>query len=196
VNIGSRPARRGGTRNPEPGTENRKHGVETLRAIPWQFAWTQTRLILGAWLGLEEALDRAFSRGEGEMVRTMYREWMHFRSVIDLSEMVLAKTDARIAAEYDRQLVPGTLQPIGVELRARLARAIDAIRRVTGHQALLEENRVLRRSIDVRNPYVDPINLVQVELIRRLRQGGADPRLHHAFMVTVNGIAAGMRNTG
>src|SRR5688500_10226138 len=185
VNIGSRPARR-----------NKAGGVETLRAIPWQFAWTQTRLILGAWLGVEEALERAFDRGEEPQLREMYRDWTHFRSVIDLFEMVLAKTDPRIAAEYDRQLVPPELQPLGVGLRERLARAAAAILRVTGHRELLEENPVLRRSIDVRNPYVDPINLVQVELLRRLRAGDGDPRLRHAFRVTVNGIAAGLRNTG
>lgn len=185
VNIGSRPARR-----------RTAGGLDGLRAIPWQFAWTQTRLILGAWLGLEDALDQAAARGEGDLLRRMYSEWTHFRSAIDLFEMVLAKTDARIAAEYDRQLVPERLQTIGVELRERLARAVAAVQRVTGHRELLEENPVLRRSIDVRNPYVDPINLVQVELMRRLRSGDDDERLRHAFMVTVNGIAAGMRNTG
>ena len=81
-------------------------------------------------------------------------------------------------------------------MRARLARAIAALLDVTGHRWLLEENPVLRRSIDVRNPYVDPINLVQVELLRRVRSGDGDPRLRHALMVTINGIAAGMRNTG
>ncbi len=84
--------------------------------------------------------------------------------------MVLAKADARIAAEYDRRLVPPALQPIGEELRARLARAITGVLEVTGHAELLESNPVLRRSIDVRNPYVDPINLVQIELLRRLRE--------------------------
>jgi len=185
VNIGSRPARRqsGG-------------GLEGLRAIPWQFAWTQTRLLLASWLGLEEAFERAFERGELELLQTMYREWPHFRSVVDLFEMVLAKADARIAAEYDRQLVPDALRPLGSELRDRLTRAVAALLKVTGHTTLLEGNPVLRRSIDVRNPYVDPINLVQVEVVRRLRQGDHDPRLHDAFVVTVNGIAAGMRNTG
>ena len=159
VNIGSRPARR-----------KKAGGIETLRAIPWQFAWTQTRLILGAWLGVEEALERAFERGEDEGLRAMYREWAHFRSAVDLFEMVLAKTAGGIAAEYDRRLVPAHLQPLGAELRERLARASRAVQRLTGHRELLEENPVLRRSIDVRNPYVDPINLVQVELIRRLRE--------------------------
>jgi phosphoenolpyruvate carboxylase len=115
---------------------------------------------------------------------------------MDLFEMVLAKADAHIAAEYDRQLVPAELLPLGEQLRERLGLAIETVLAVTGHRELLEENRVLRRSIDVRNPYVDPINLVQVSLIRRLRNGEADARLRHAFMVTVNGIAAGMRNTG
>ena len=185
VHIGSRPARR-----------RKAGGIETLRAIPWQFAWTQTRLILGAWLGVEEALQRAAERGEDGLLREMYREWTHFRSVVDLVEMVLAKTDGRIAAQYDRQLVPPALQPLGEDLRQRLAQAIHGVLRLTQHHQLVEENRVLRRSIDVRNPYVDPINLVQVELVRRLREGADDPRLRHAFKVTVNGIAAGMRNTG
>jgi phosphoenolpyruvate carboxylase len=186
LTIGSRPARRGGGNG----------GVATLRAIPWQFAWTQTRLLLGSWLGLEEAFTRAFERGDRDCIRVMYRDWTYFRSAVDLFEMVLAKADARIAAEYDRQLVPAALLPLGAELRDRLALAIRTVLAVAQHRELLEENHVLRRSISVRNPYVDPINLVQVGLVHRIRQGEADPRLRHAFMVTVNGIAAGMRNTG
>jgi phosphoenolpyruvate carboxylase len=184
LNIGSRPARR---------VSN--GGVRALRAIPWQFAWTQTRLMLGAWLGVEEAIDCALTRGEGERVKTMYREWPHFQSAIGLIEMVLAKADGRIAAEYDRRLVPPALNVIGVELRDRLSRAIRGVLDVTGHAELLESTPVIRRSIDVRNPYVDPLNLVQVELLRRLRHL-PDSRTRRALMVTVNGIAAGMRNTG
>ena len=175
VNIGSRPARR-----------TASQGLSGLRAIPWQFGWTQTRLLLASWLGVEEAFEGAFERGERERLRQMYREWPHFRSAVDLIEMVLAKADARIAAEYDRQLVPPELRPLGAELRGRLTRAVNALLGVTAHRELLEENPVLRRSIDVRNPYVDPINLVQVEVVRRLRQGDTDPRLHHAFVVTVD----------
>jgi phosphoenolpyruvate carboxylase len=185
LNIGSRPARR-----------KKSGGIETLRAIPWQFAWTQTRLILGAWLGTEEALERAFARGEHSLLQHMYREWPHFRSVMDLTAMVLAKTDARIAAEYERRLAPDHLHPLGAELRERRAGAIRATLDVSEHQDLLEDNQVLRRSIDVRNPYVDPINLVQIEVLRRMRCGEADDRLRDAFVVTVNGIAAGMRNAG
>jgi phosphoenolpyruvate carboxylase len=184
LNIGSRPARRGG------GT-----GVTDLRAIPWQFAWTQTRLMLGAWLGVEDALDLAVARGERDRLIEMYREWPHFQSAIGLIEMVLAKADSRIAAEYDRRLVPQDLQPVGAELRGRLGRAVRGVLAVTGHDELLQSNPVIRRSIDVRNPYVDPLNLVQVELLRRVRDA-PDPRAQTALRVTVNGIAAGLRNTG
>lgn len=184
LNIGSRPSRRGGGAD-----------LSALRAIPWQFAWTQTRLMLGAWLGVEDALDRAVARGERDRLIEMYREWPHFQSSIGLIEMVLAKSDGRIAAAYDEHLVTGELRVIGDELRERLTRAIRGVLDVTGHRELLETTPVIRRSIDVRNPYVDPLNLVQVELLRRVRQQ-ADPRAWTAFMVTVNGIAAGMRNTG
>ena len=186
LNIGSRPARRrqGGS-------------VGSLRAIPWQFAWTQTRLLLGAWLGVEAALSEAIARGDRAELRRMYREWPYFQSAMQLIEMVLAKADARIAAEYDRRLVPDHLQPLGQELRARLASAISCVLDVTGHNELLETNPVIRRSIDVRNPYVDPINLVQVELLRRVRADdtAAGPT-RDALMITINGIAAGMRNAG
>ena len=111
--------------------------------------------------------------------------------------MVLAKTDCRVAEHYDQQLVPAHLRPLGAKLRTRLADTVAHVLAVTGRQGLLADNQVLRRSIDVRNPYVDPINLVQVELLRRLRRKGtSDERLRHAFLITVNGIAAGMRNTG
>jgi phosphoenolpyruvate carboxylase len=184
LNLGSRPARR-----------RHDTGVQSLRAIPWQFAWTQTRLMLGAWLGVDEALRRAFDRGERERLMTMYKQWPHFQSAVDLIEMVLAKADGRIAAEYDRRLVPESLQDLGAQLRDRLSEAVRGVLDVTGHAELLESVPVIRRSIDVRNPYVDPLNLVQIELLRRVR-AHPDPRAHTALMVTVNGIAAGLRNTG
>jgi len=180
INIGSRPARR-----------SAKRGVESLRAIPWQFAWTQNRLLLPSWLGVDAALDA----GDEETVAAMMEEWPFFRSTIELIEMVLAKAEARIAAHYDRLLVPEELLDLGEDLRKRLQLTIDRIRSVTGHERLLENNHALRRSIDVRNPYVDPINVVQAEILRRLRQS-PDDTLRDAFIVTVNGIAAGMRNTG
>ncbi|HEX6975110.1 MAG TPA: phosphoenolpyruvate carboxylase [Vicinamibacterales bacterium] len=188
--IGSRPPRRA-----QPGKDD---GVDSLRAIPWVFAWTQTRLMLPSWLGTGAALAGALERGERDLLREMYREWPFFASTLSLMEMVLAKSEAVIAAQYDHRLVSQALQPFGEEMRAKLQATIDALREATGITSLLEGNPVLRRSIDVRNPYVDPINLVQIELLARLRALGdrADQSLWHAFMVTVNGIAAGMRNTG
>jgi phosphoenolpyruvate carboxylase len=186
VPIGSRPVRR---------TED--GGVDSLRAIPWVFAWTQTRLLLPSWLGTGEALTSAIEHGDLDLIREMYRDWPFFRSTLDLIAMVLAESDARIAAEYDRRLVPPALQPVGTDLRGRLTTTIQSVLQATGKERLLTENAVLRRSIEVRNPYVYPINLVQIELLRRLREKrDAEPQIANAFMVTVNGIAAGMRNTG
>lgn len=185
LTIGSRPARRrsGG-------------GVETLRAIPWVFAWTQTRLILPAWLGVGEALAEAPDGRARAELREMYAGWPFFRATLDLIEMVLAKADARIAAHYESVLASGELRVLGADLRRRLSDTAGAVLAVAGRDSLLDDNPVLRRSIDVRNPYVDPINLVQVELLRRLRASDGDERLRNAFLVTVNGVAAGMRNTG
>ncbi len=181
INIGSRPPRRRGA----------KKGVESLRAIPWQFAWTQNRLLLPSWLGVDDAL----AAGDEAMLQVMIEQWPFFRSTVELIEMVVAKAEAKIAAYYDRLLVPDDLRALGDALRARLATTVELVKRVTGHERLLETNPVLRRSIAVRNPYVDPINVVQAEILRRLRQS-ADAGLREAFVVTVNGIAAGMRNTG
>ena len=188
MHIGSRPARR-----------TPSDGLTALRAIPWQFAWTQTRLLLASWLGVEEILGDEVTEEDRAACREMYRAWPFFRSTLGLMEMALAKADADIAAHYDRYLVPAELQDLGAALRGRLTRAIASVLAVTGHAQLLEDNAVLRRSIDVRNPYVDPINLLQVELLRRLRSSAAaepDDSLRRALLVTINGIAAGMRNTG
>jgi phosphoenolpyruvate carboxylase len=193
MHIGSRPARRSGSGE-----------LQTLRAIPWQFAWMQTRLLLPSWLGVEELLSASLTEEDRAACREMYGEWPFFRSTIDLIAMGLAKADAGIAEHYDRQLVPPEYRDLGQALRERLQSAIRAVLQTTGHRDLLDDNPVLRRSIDVRNPYVDPINLVQVELLRRLRSHASssaddDPqaqRLRRALLVTINGIAAGMRNTG
>jgi phosphoenolpyruvate carboxylase len=188
LHIGSRPARR-------PDNE----GLQSLRAIPWQFAWSQTRLLLASWLGVEVLLGAALTDKDRDVCREMYRSWPFFKSTLELTEMALAKADSGIAAQYDRQLVPANLRDLGVKLRERLAVAIESVLDISGHRQLLEDNPVLRRSIDVRNPYVDPINLLQVELLRRLRSLPATEDaawLRQALQVTITGIAAGMRNTG
>jgi phosphoenolpyruvate carboxylase len=187
LRIGSRPARRTTTQ-----------GLEGLRAIPWVLAWTQTRLMLPAWLGVGAALASPSEQAAAlEELRGMYDAWPFFSSTLDLVEMVLAKASPEISARYDRRLVPDPLQPIGERLRDELRSTIASLLAVTRHRELLEHNPVLRRSVDVRNPYVDPINLVQVEILSRLRSGKGDlDTLRDALLVTVNGIAAGMRNTG
>ena len=195
LHIGSRPARR-----------KSSGGLQTLRAIPWQFAWTQTRLLLASWLGVDEMLGEGVPESDADVCRQMYREWPFFRSTIDLMEMALAKADPAVAAHYDRYLVvEDDLRELGSELRQRLTSAIQTVLQITGHAFLLEENPVLRRSIDVRNPYVDPINVLQVELLRRLRavslpegqeENDEVMLLRRALLVTINGVAAGMRNTG
>lgn len=185
LRIGSRPAHR------QPG-----RSLESLRAIPWVFAWTQTRLMTPAWLGLGEGLEREDERA----LKAMYRDWSFFRSTIDLIDMALAKSEPRIAAEYDARLVQEALRSVGNDLRRRRDRTATAVRALTGQKRLLGGNPVLRRSIDVRNPYVDPINLIQIEILRRLRARGCrsseEDRLRETLLVTINGIAAGMRNTG
>ena len=184
--IGSRPARRGGD-----------SGVASLRAIPWVFAWTQTRLLLPSWLGTGEALSAALDRGERAQLREMARGWPFLNATLRLIEMALAEADPAIAAAYDRALVPETLRPVGEDLRGRLDLARRTVLDVLDAGELLADNPVLRRSIDVRNPYVDPINIVQIALLARLRGDEAVSQdLWQAFLVTVNGVAAGMRNVG
>lgn len=182
--IGSRPARRraGG-------------GIETLRAIPWIFSWTQTRLLLPAWLGVGEALGEALSQGCEAQLKTMQRDWPFFRTFLDMVEMVLAKGDPEVAVHYDRRLVPTELQGLGEELRERFRQTLDAVLKAAGHSQPLQEFPVVRRSVDVRNPYVDPLNLLQAELLYRVRHG-QEEYLRKPLMVAINGIAAGMRNTG
>ena len=187
LNIGSRPARR-----------KRGGGIESLRAIPWIFAWTQNRLCLPSWLGVGQCLDRALKEGHGHELKQMYAEWPFFRATIDLIEMVVAKADPTSAARYDRRLVPPDLQPFGEQLRNELQVTIDRILEVAGHSKLLETYPEGRLALEARNPYIDPINLLQIELLRRLRAAGENelPEVWEAFVMTVNGVAAGMRNTG
>ncbi len=188
LNVGSRPARRPG------GTDA---GVSSLRAIPWVFAWTQVRLMLPAWLGVGDALAWA-RQTDPDLLAEAVAGWPLLQSTLALVEMVLAKAEPDIAARYDAVLVPDALRPLGDELRARLQQTRDEVLAARGHAELLADNAVLQRSIRVRNPYVDPLNLLQIELLRRVRAQGdaADPRLVDALLVTINGVAAGMRNTG
>ncbi|MDF3845295.1 phosphoenolpyruvate carboxylase [Pseudomonas citronellolis] len=184
--LGSRPAKR------------RQGGIESLRAIPWIFAWTQTRLMLPAWLGWETALFNAIDRGEGSLLQRMREQWPFFRARIDMLEMVLAKADGEIAQLYDERLVQSELRPLGAHLRDLLSQALRVVLGLTGQQRLLAQATETRESIAVRNIYLDPLHLLQAELLARSRrcEGDACGGLEQALLVTVAGIAAGLRNTG
>eukprot|EP00899_Mesostigma_viride_P022754 jgi/Mesvir1/3663/Mv14954-RA.1 len=151
LNIGSRPARRSSAGD-----------VGSLRAIPWIFAWTQTRFILPAWLGVGEALEEASSAGFLPDLQHMYEVWPPFRSTIDLLEMVLVKVEPSVAARYDQQLVSQDAAPIGEELRRSYHKAVALVLAVSRHQKLSQSNKSLRRIIENRNPYLDPINILQL----------------------------------
>ncbi|MCG8316704.1 MAG: phosphoenolpyruvate carboxylase [Pseudomonadales bacterium] len=186
--LGSRPAKRKPT-----------GGVESLRAIPWVFAWTQMRLLLTAWLGTDAALKSAFGDGKMDMLQEMEQHWPYFKMVIGMLEMVLAKTDPTIAQYYEQRLASSEYRSLGGELRSRLTETVDLTKTLTGHSTLLQNNRSTQRSIQVRNPYLDPLHVLQVELMRRTRVAevkGETPPDPKALMITVAGIAAGMRNTG
>ncbi len=184
--LGSRPAKR------------REGGVESLRAIPWIFAWTQTRLMLPAWLGWEAALSKALERGEGEVLAQMREQWPFFRTRIDMLEMVLAKADADIARLYDERLVSAELQHLGAHLRDLLSQACNVVLGLTGQTQLLAHSPETLEFISLRNTYLDPLHLLQAELLSRSRnrESSLDSPLELALLVSVAGIAAGLRNTG
>ncbi len=184
LKIGSRPSRR------RPGG-----GIETLRAIPWIFAWTQTRLMLPAWLGVGKALETAMERGDQLLLDDMQKNWPFFRATMDSIEMVFSKADVNVAAMYDARLVAPSQISLGEELRVLYQKTMSLVLSVTGHHIPLETQPVVLRSVEVRNTYVDPLNLLQVELLARVRAGDDDDALD-ALLVAINGIAAGMRNTG
>lgn len=184
--LGSRPAKR------------RAGGIESLRAIPWIFGWTQTRLMLPAWLGWETALGKALERGEGELLGQMREQWPFFRTRIDMLEMVLAKADADIARSYDERLVEPGLLPLGEHLRDLLSQACAVVLGLTGQSQLLAHSPDTLEFIRLRNTYLDPLHLLQAELLARSRQQDVaqGSPVEQALLVSVAGIAAGLRNTG
>ncbi|MDF2182279.1 phosphoenolpyruvate carboxylase [Neptuniibacter sp. CAU 1671] len=182
--LGSRPAKR-----------KQDGGVESLRAIPWIFAWTQTRLMLPAWLGTDKALAEGLKLNQGRLLQVMYTQWPFFKANIDMLEMVMAKSDSNISAYYDERLVSKELSVLGSSLRARLGEMQVCINQIKQQSGLLEHNPLIRQSIEVRNPYLDPLHFLQAELLHRDRNQ-PDQRLEQALMVTMAGISAGLRNTG
>lgn len=183
--LGSRPAKRKAT-----------GGVESLRAIPWVFAWTQVRLNLPSWLGTLQALQYA-QENAGSTLNDMVKDWPFFASFLDLLEMVVGKADGPICAHYEKQLVSPDLRDFGGALRDDLTALETCLNSVKQQEELLLDNPLLQQSLEVRKPYIDPLNYLQAELLKRERRAGEiSPDLERALKVTIAGIAAGMRNTG
>ena len=185
LRIGSRPSKRAGS-----------GGIDSLRAIPWVFAWSQNRAGLTAWYGVGTALDRAIRRHGLDALAEMARDWPFLNTLVDDVEMVLAKSDLGIFERYSALAGPlhARFHP---GIAAEFERTRTAVLAIKGSDDLLSGDRRLRQSIRLRNPYVDPISLLQVDLLARWRAGGsADDALLQALVATVNGIAAGVQNTG
>ncbi|WP_440056695.1 phosphoenolpyruvate carboxylase (plasmid) [Pseudoalteromonas sp. T1lg65] len=182
--LGSRPSKR----NPDG-------GVESLRAIPWIFAWSQNRLMLPAWLGAKEGLEAAIDKYGIELLQQMSQQWPFFRTRLEMLEMVFCKADLWLSKMYDQTLVSEQYLKLGHELRTNLRDAIDLIRNLAPESSLLSQQPWIKESIGLRNPYTDPLNLLQIELLKRVRQE-SNHDLELALMITMTGIAAGMRNTG
>jgi len=188
LNIGSRPASRHATQT-----------IDDIRAIPWVFSWSQSRLMLPGWYGFGSAIESWTNEGRGKLeeLREMHASWPFFRAVLSNLDMVLAKTDLAIASRYAELVKDARLRAeVFGRIEAEWHRTRRWLTAITGHEELLAENPTLARSIRNRFPYLDPLNHLQVELLRRYRTNGHENRLLGAIHLTINGLAAGLRNSG
>jgi phosphoenolpyruvate carboxylase len=198
LNIGSRPAVR-----PKEGQKGR--AIEDLRAIPWSFSWGQCRMALPGWCGFGSAIEHFLGGADGRaerlaLLQKMHKQWPFFRTLLSNLDMVLAKSDLRIAARYvDLVEDKRAGKRIFALLKAEWERTSQALTAITGERERLQGNPALARSIAHRFPYLDPLNHLQVELLRRYRnrrEGDAVERLQRGIHLSINGVAAGLRNTG
>jgi phosphoenolpyruvate carboxylase len=188
LRLGSRPARR-----------RAEGGIDELRAIPWVFSWTQSRIVLPAWLGLGTALADARERHGLKLLREMTASWPFFATLLANAEMAIAKADPGIASRYTQLWQDAAKRDrVWGLLAAELELARSELMLVRGSERLLDGEPVLQASIDRRNPFVDPLSFVQIELLSRLRrgEGDGDSELGRVSLLTINGIASGLRNTG
>ena len=183
LNIGSRPPSR-----------NRSERIEDLRAIPWVFSWSQARAMLPGWYGVGHALE-AF--GDDSLLADMYAGWPFFRSTLDNLEMVLAKSDMAIARRYAGLVEdPDSRDATFARIEDGWRRTQDRLLAVTGQSRILENNPALDASIRLRLPYIEPLNLLQIELLKRHRSGEEDPRIREGIQLSINAIATALRNSG
>ncbi len=189
LQLGSRPARRKATAR-----------IEDFRAIPWVFSWTQSRAVLPAWFGLGTALETARERHGVELLREMERDWPYFAALISNAEMACVKADLDIARRYAELCADDEIRErIWGTIEAEFRRTVREIGAVRDEERLLDREPILQRAIARRNPFIDPLSFVQLELLRRLRAPGGDPDdpgLVRASLLAINGIAGGLRNTG
>lgn len=194
LNIGSRPARRSGASDPV----RRPPKLEDLRAIPWVFAWTQSRQMVPGWYGAGRALRVLLRECGLDGVRTMRREWPFFASMLDAIAVSLAQADMGVAARYAALMEDHEARRLFRRIALDHGRAVRAVARIYDRPGPLPEAGTLARSIELRNPYVDPLSFIQIELLRRKRAfpGRPPPELERAILLTINGLAAGLRSTG